>query len=274
MNARRKAPLWMEILLILAALLFLAPIFFLVEMTFKHPRIFYEPLRLPDRLYWDYYKQALGADFFRGLRNTLYVTTGGLSLTILTASMAGYALSRQKGRLFRILFYLFLSGMVIPTVGSLIPLFKLAISLQLVNTHLLLILLYTAGFIPFASFLYGAFTKSIPRELEESAQMDGCGFFRTYWVIIFPLLLPATGTFILTNVYGIWNDFLTPLIFLNSPEKMTLMPTIVQFMFNKQSVNYGPVFAISVMAALPLLLLFAWTQKWMLRGLVIGSVKG
>lgn len=274
MNAHRRAPLWVEGGLVAAALLFLLPIFYLVVMSFKHPSIFFDPLRLPTQLYLDYYKQALGTAFFRGLGNTLIITVCSLGLTIAIASMAGYTIARQRGRFFNLLFLLFMSGMVIPAVGSLIPLFKLAIALKLINTHVLLILLYTSGFIPFASFLYSAFTKSIPRELEESAYMDGCGPFRMYWIIIFPLLLPATGTFILTNVYGIWNDFLTPLIFLNSPEKLTLMPTIVQFMFNKQSVNYGPVFAISILAAMPLLLLFVLTQKHMLKGLTMGSVKG
>ncbi|WP_217593568.1 carbohydrate ABC transporter permease [Cohnella sp. GbtcB17] len=274
MNDSKRASLGMEIALIIAALLFMLPVLYLVAMTFKEPGIFYKPLKLPDQLYLEYYKQALGVEFFRSLWNTLLITIGGLSLTIFVASMAGYALSRRKERGFQIFFYLFMSGMIIPTVGSLIPLFKLATSLHLINTRLLLVFLYTAGFIPFASFLYAAFTKSIPRELEESANIDGCGSVRTFWVIIFPLLLPATGTFILTNAYGIWNDFLTPLIFLNSSEKMTLMPMIVQFIFNKQSTNFGPVFAISVLAMLPLLLFFILTQKHMLKGLVMGSVKG
>ncbi|MFD0716834.1 carbohydrate ABC transporter permease [Paenibacillus sp. GCM10027626] len=274
MNGSKRASVGTEIALIVAACFFLLPVLYLVLMSFKEPRIFYKPLQLPDRLYLDYYRQALGEEFFRSLLNSLLVTAGGLALTIFVASMAGYALSRRKERIFQLCFYLFMSGMVIPTVGSLIPLFKLATFLQLINTRTLLVFLYTAGFIPFASFLYAAFTKSIPRELEESANIDGCGSFRMFWVIIFPLLLPATGTFILTNVYGIWNDFLTPLIFLNSPEKMTLMPMIVQFMFNQQSINFGPVFAISVLAMLPLLLLFVLTQKHMLRGLVMGSVKG
>lgn len=274
MKESKRASLGTEIALLVVALMFLVPIFYLVIMSFKQPRIFYNPLQLPDRLYLDYYKQALDKDFFRSLLNTVLVTIGGLALTVVVAAMSGYALSRRKERLFHFFFYLFMTGMIIPTVGFLIPQFKLATFLHLVNTRTLLVLLYTAGHIPFASFLYSAFTKAIPRELEESAHIDGCGSMRMFWIIIFPLLLPATGTFILTNVYGIWNDFLTPLIFLNSPGKMTLMPMIVQFMFNEQSVNFGPVFAISILAMLPLLLLFVFTQKHMLKGLVVGSVKG
>lgn len=271
---RKRASLPLEIVLIIVGLLFLFPILYLLQMSFKQPAIFYKPLVLPDRLYLDYYSQALNAVFFRSLSNSLIVTIGGLGLTILVASMAGYTLARRNDRLFRYVFMLLMTGMIIPTVGSLIPLFKLINLLHLGNTRTALVLLHTTHFIPFATFLYSAFTKGIPRELEESAGIDGCGPFRMFWTIIFPLLLPATGTFILTNVYGIWNDFVTPLIFLNSPEKMTLMPMIVQFMFNKQSTNYGPVFALCVLAMIPLLVLFILTQRYMLKGLVVGSVKG
>jgi len=271
---RKRASLPTEIVLIIVGLLFLFPILYLLQMSFKHPGIFYKPLALPDRLYLGYYNQALSGSFFRSLANSVIVTSGGLGLTILIASMAGYTLARRNDRLFRIVFMLFMTGMVIPTVGSLIPLFKLVNVFHLGDTRTALVFLYTASHIPFATFLYSAFTKSIPRELEESAGIDGCGPFRMYWKLMFPLLLPATGTFILTNVFGIWNDFVTPLIFLNSPEKMTLMPMIVQFMFNKQSTNFGPVFALCVLAMIPLLVLFIFTQKYMLKGLVIGSVKG
>lgn len=275
MQLQKRPSMILEFIMIIGALAFLFPIFFLLEMSFKEPRDFFKPYAMPHSFYFDYYKKALhDMDFFSGLTNTLLVTAGALALAILVASMAGYVLSRRQEKLFKYMYLLFLSGMVIPTVGSLIPLFTLAVKIHLMNTRILLILIYTAGFIPFASFLYAAFTKAIPRELEESASLDGCGPFRLFWRIIFPLLLPATGTFIITNVYGIWNDFLTPLIFLNDPKKMTLMPQIVQFMFNKQSVNYGPVFAVSVLAVLPLVVLFAFTQKYMLKGLTAGAVKG
>lgn len=275
MQTEKKAPLFMELALIAVSLIFLFPVFFLVEMSFKQPGIFFDPFRLPNSVYLDYYQAAFTKmDFFTGLGNSLIVTICSLGLTVIVGSMAGYVLTRRNERLFRFVLLFFLTGMVIPAVGSIIPLFKMAIQLKLINTRTLLVLLYTAQFVPFASFLYSAFTKSIPKDLEESAQIDGCGMFKLYWTIIFPLLLPATGTFIITHVYGIWNDFLTPLIFINKAEKMTLMPQIVQFMFNQQSINYGPIFAVSVLAVLPLVILFVFTQKYMIKGLVLGSVKG
>lgn len=270
----KRAPLSLEITLIVVGLLFLLPILYALMMSIKEPGLFYKPLSLPHSLYFDYYKQAFHTDLFRGFKNSALVTAGTLGLTILVASLAGYSLSRNGEPVFRFFFLLFMTGMIIPSIGSLIPLFKLVTGMHLANTRTALVLMYTAGMIPFGTFLYAAFTKSIPRELEEASSIDGCGPFRLFFVVIFPLLLPATGTLILTQVYGVWNDFVTPLIFLNTADKMTLMPMIVQFMFNKQSTNYGPVFALCVLAMVPLLLLFLFTQRYMLKGLVIGSVKG
>jgi raffinose/stachyose/melibiose transport system permease protein len=271
----RKATLMTEIIMILVSLFFIFPIAHLVMMTFKSPDIFYKPFALPNKLYLESYATAFrDMNFFSGLFNSIMITTVSICLTIIIASMAGYTITRMKHRFFQFCMFFFLAGMVLPAIGALIPLFKLTISMGLYGSRSLVVLLYTTSFIPFATFLYAAFTKSIPYILEESASIDGCNRWRAFWTIIFPLLLPATGTFVLTNVYGVWNDFFTPLIFLNQPDRMPLMPQIVQFMFNQQSVNFGPVFAVSVLASLPMVVLFLFTQKHMLKGLMIGSVKG
>ncbi|QGQ99501.1 carbohydrate ABC transporter permease [Paenibacillus psychroresistens] len=269
----RSLPL--ELVLILISLLFLYPIYYLFIGSLKEPNDFYDTFSFPTTLYLGSYEKVFDKiNFFNGLWNSTLVTLSSLTLTIIIGSMAGYILARMNERFFRYAFIFILSGMIIPTIGNLIPLFKLAISLHLMNTRIFLVILYTASQLPFATFLYSAFTKSIPRELEESASMDGCGRFRNFWRIIFPLLLPATGTYVITNVYIIWNDFLTPLVFLSQEKKMTLMPLVFQFMANSQSIDYGPVFAASVMTVLPVIVLFLFTQKYMLKGLVVGSVKG
>lgn len=275
MQTKSWRTLPLEVALILVSLLFLYPIYYLVLGSFKEPNDFYNAFSFPNTLYLGSYEKVFDKiNFFNGLWNSTVVTLSSLILTIVISSMAGYILARMNQRFFKFAFIFILSGMIIPSIGNLIPLFKLGISLHLMNTKTYLVILYTASQIPFAAFLYSAFTKSIPRELEESASMDGYGRFRTFWRIIFPLLLPATGTFVITNVYGIWNDFLIPLIFLNQEKNMTLMPLVFQFMANSQSIDYGPVFAASTMTVLPVIILFLFTQKYMLQGLVVGSVKG
>lgn len=270
-----RAGLLTELILIVIALLFLYPIIHLLLSSIKRPEDLYNPLSYPTTFYWGHYVKAFEkVDVWLGLGNTVLICCAALALTIVVSSMAGYMIARQKRRGFQLLFLFLLSGMIIPIQTSMYPIFKLGVDLHLMDTRTFLVLLYTAGTIPFATFLYTGFTRAIPWELEESSTIDGCGSFRTFWSIIFPLLLPATGTVIIINVFSFWNDLFTPLLYLKDPGKMTLMPQIVQFKANNQSIDYGPIFALCSVATLPLMLVFIVLQKQMLKGMIAGSVKG
>jgi len=275
--AKRKdrAGLALEIILLVVAILFLLPIFYLILTSFKAPHLLYQPLALPDSVYWGHYKKALDkVNVLRGLFNTVMISVGSIGLMIIVSSMAGYVIARIRGRFFQFLFYFFISGMVIPLQTGMIPIFKMGVALHLIDTRTFMVLLYTAGAISMATFMYAGFMKSVPREIEEAAAIDGYGRFRTFWLILFPLMLPATGTLIMLNIYGIWNDLFGPLLYLKDPAKLTLMAQVVQFKANSQSIDYGPIFALCVMATMPLIVLFFFTQKYMMKGLVMGAVKG
>jgi len=276
-SAKRKNPtgITLEIILIIAAFLFLYPIFYLILTSFKSPAQINQPLAMPDSLYWGHYEKAIEkVNVLLGLFNTSVISVGSIGLLVIISSMAGYVIARIPRRFFQFLFFFFISGMVIPLQTGMIPIFKMGVALHLIDTRTFMILLYAAGALPMAIFMYSGFTKSIPREIEESAAMDGYGKFRAFWLIIFPLMLPATGTLIMLNIYGIWNDLFGPLLYLKDPSKMTLMSQIVQFKANHQSIDYGPIFALCVMATLPLVVLFIFTQKYMMKGLVAGAIKG
>jgi raffinose/stachyose/melibiose transport system permease protein len=276
-SAKRKnlSSLTLEIMLIIAAFLFLYPIFYLILTSFKSPAQINQPLAMPDSLYWGHYEKAIEkVNVLLGLFNTSVISVGSIGLMVIISSMAGYVIARIPRRFFQFLFFFFISGMVIPLQTGMIPIFKMGVALHLIDTRTFMILLYAAGALPMAIFMYSGFTKSIPREIEESAAMDGYGKFRAFWLIIFPLMLPATGTLIMLNIYGIWNDLFGPLLYLKDPSKMTLMSQIVQFKANHQSIDYGPIFALCVMATLPLIVVFIFTQKYMMKGLVAGAIKG
>lgn len=275
--AKRKDPgsAALEIGMLLTALLFLYPIFYLILTSLKSPDQLYQPLSLPDSLYWGHYEKAIAkVDVPLGFFNTLAISVGSIGLMVVVSSMAGYVIARIPRKFFQFLFYFFISGMVIPLQTGMIPLFKMGVALHLIDTRTFMILLYAAGALPMATFMYAGFTKSVPKEVEESAAIDGYGKYRAFWLIIFPLLLPATGTLIMLNIYGIWNDLFGPLLYLKDPAKMTLMAQVVQFKANNQSIDYGPIFALCVMATLPLIVLFFFTQKYMMKGLVAGAIKG
>ncbi len=264
----------LEVGMVILALLVLYPCYYMFEASVKLPKEFYEPLKFPSRIYWGNFHNVFDkVQVGRALWNTLLICGGTLALLIIVASMAGYTISRNRHKLFQILFVLFLAGMIIPFQTSMIPIYKLAQSLHLMNTRTLLVLLYTAGTIPFATMIYVGFTKGIPRELEEAASIDGYGPLRMYWLIIFPLLLPATGTLIVTTVFGFWNDFIGPLLYLTDKDKMTLITQIFVFKSERSS-DWGGIFALCSLATLPLILLFVVTQKYMIKGLTAGAIKG
>ncbi|OUS72755.1 hypothetical protein B1748_24545 [Paenibacillus sp. MY03] len=264
-----------EVGLFLFACVLLYPIYFLYVGSFKSPAIFYDPFAFPKELYWGSFAIVFEkVKLLDGFFNTIVIMSFSLVSIVVICSMAGYAIARVKNRWFQAIYYLFLSGMIVPLQTTMVTIFKMGVSIQLIDTRTFMVLLYAAGAIPIATFIYVGFMKSIPKEIEESAFIDGCGPMQSFARIVLPLLLPATGTILITNVTAIYNDFMGPLLYLKSESKMTLMPQIVQFYANKQSMDYGPVFALSALAVLPLILLFIFTQKYMIKGLIVGSLKG
>jgi raffinose/stachyose/melibiose transport system permease protein len=272
---RRISDYLIEFFLFLFAVAMLYPIYFLYAGSFKEPGIFYDPFAFPTRLFTDYYKIVFErVDILSGFMNTLLILVISLIGIVVVGSLAGYAIARVNNWFFKFLYFFFLSGMIIPLQATMVTIFKMGVSLNLMDTRIFLILLYMKGSIAMTTFIYTGFMKSIPKEIEESAFIDGAGALQSFFRIVFPLLMPATGTIMILYATLIYNDFFTPLLYLRDPEKLTLMPQIIQFYANKFDMNYGPVFAMSALAVLPLLVVFVFTQKYMIKGLVSGSLKG
>lgn len=274
---RRHSPggIAIEVGLFLFVLVLLYPIYFLYVGSFKEPAIFYDPFSFPKSLYLGSYNMVFEkVKLLSGFLNTVVIMALSLIGIVIVGSMAGYAIARVKNRWFQALYYFFLSGMIVPLQTTMVTIFKLGVTIELIDTRTFMVLIYVAGAIPIATFIYVGFMRSIPKEIEESAFIDGCGPMQSFARIVLPLLLPATGTILITNVTAIYNDFLGPLLYLRSETKQMLMPQIVQFYANKQTMDYGPVFALSALAVLPLLIMFVFTQKYMIKGLIVGSLKG
>jgi raffinose/stachyose/melibiose transport system permease protein len=270
---RKPGFIMLEVILLVLALLYLFPVIYLLGASMKKSAEFYEPLKLPHWYFGNYAKVFEQTHLFQALGNTLYICAVTLAINILVSSMAGYIIGRNNHRYFQLLFYVFLSGMIIPVQTSMVPLFKLQQILHMQSSLTYLCLLYVAGGIPYGTMVYSGFIKSVPRELEESASIDGAGRFRTFWSIIFPLLLPATGTILVTTVFWYWNDFISPLLYLDINQTPTLITLIFKFKVDR-GVDWGPIFSICVLATLPLIVLFLFTQKYLIKGFVAGAVKG
>ncbi len=237
--------------------------------------LFSDPLALPHQVQWSNFidawqKAALGSALF----NTFLLTVCSVAGLVLFGSMAAYPLARRTGPLYKYAYLYFISGVLLPFGLSVVPLYLLMINLNLANTYQGVILLYIAGSLPLVIFLYTGFLKTIPRELEDAARIDGANRFQTFWIVIFPLLTPVTATVIIITSLGIWNDFFTPLIFLQNEENQTLQLAIRTFVGAYGENNWPLIFASLMVASLPMVVAFLFLQKYFVKGLTGGAVRG
>ncbi|OKP90802.1 carbohydrate ABC transporter permease [Paenibacillus sp. P32E] len=266
------------ILLVLLAgsVITLFPIYMGVLNSFKTDgELLNDVLAAPASFQFSNYAAAIDKiNFWRSLGNTAVIAAVGLLGIILFSSMAGYKLSRTPGRLSRFLFSLFILSMLIPFHSTMITLTKITRELHVQGSILGLGLIYIGLGVSFAIFLYHGFVKSIPRDLDEAAVMDGCGDFRLFFVVIFPLLLPITATNAILNLLWMWNDFLLPLLMLTDSNSYTLLLSTNMLFGQYGNNDWSGILASLVMAMLPVIIFYLLLQKYILNGIADGAVKG
>ncbi|PMC38095.1 sugar ABC transporter permease [Bacillus sp. UMB0899] len=204
--------------------------------------------------------------------NTLIVTVLGLAGIVICGSLAGYKLARTSGKLSALIFTLFIASMLVPFHSIMITLSQMAKGLGIQGSLSGLGLIYIGLGVNMAVFLYHGFVKSIPRELEEAAKIDGCNDIQIFIRIIFPLLKPITATILVLNVLWLWNDFLLPLIMLTDVNNYTLMLSI-NMLFGQYVADWPKILAALVLTALPVVVFYAFFQKYILEGIADGAIK-
>lgn len=264
------------IFLSLLALIVLIPIYYLIVTTFKSStEAAVAPMALPSS--WDFggYVEAFKAmQYPRAFKNTFLITFVSVTGLILVSSMCGYVLNRrEKFRITKVVFLLILSGIMFPYQMSILGLYKVIRGLNLMNSLVGVILIDIAINIPFATFLIKSFVSTIPIELEEAAKIDGASVFRTFWTITFPLMKPMIATVAILNTLTIWNDFIGPLYFLQSREKDVILQEVYRNI-GQFSTDWSSLFPMMVLGVLPLVLFYLFMQRYIIGGVMSGSVKG
>ncbi|KRF03638.1 sugar ABC transporter permease [Paenibacillus sp. Soil766] len=211
--------------------------------------------------------------FVRSLSNTIQIAVVGLFGIIGCASLAGYKLSRTKGKLSAFLFGLFILSMLIPFHSVMITLVKISRELHIQGSIYGLGIIYIGLGVSMAIFLYHGFVKSIPRDLDEAAVIDGCGEYKLFFTVIFPLLLPVTATIAILNLLWIWNDFLLPLLILTDSDRYTLLLS-TNMLFGEYSNDWSNILAALLLAMLPVIIFYLFLQKYILNGIAEGAIKG
>lgn len=265
---------WLTALIAVCSLTVLLPLYFTIVTALKGPdQLGGTGFELPTEIRWQNFADAYQlTNFPRALLNTALITVGAVVLTLFTNSLVAYAIARNMHKkFFRALYFYFLAAIFVPFPIIMLPVVKETALLGL-DTPVGLVLLYTVYGLSFNIFIFTAYIKSIPIELEEAARMDGASTWGVFWKIVFPLLAPMNATVgILTCVWA-WNDFLLPLVILSDPSARTL--PLAQFIFQGQfNTNYTVAFASYLMALAPLLVVYLIAQKWVVSGVMRGSTK-
>jgi raffinose/stachyose/melibiose transport system permease protein len=262
-------------ILILLLIYWLFPLFIAILNSFKtNGELLTNVLSLPKELQFEnYFRTFEKMNYARSLMNTVIVASIGVSLMILFSAMAGWRLARTKTKLSTFIFGLFVFSMLVPFSSIMIPLYKTMLMFNINNSLIGLGLVYVGLGVSMAIFLYHGFVKSIPKEIEESALMDGCRPFQIFIYIIFPLLKPVTVTVCITNVLWIWNDFLLPLIALSNNEKYTLLLS-TNTLFGQYSSDWSAILSALILAAIPVIVFYVIFQKSILKGIAEGATKG
>ncbi|KGX91066.1 ABC transporter permease [Pontibacillus halophilus JSM 076056 = DSM 19796] len=273
MNQGRKN--WLVTsLLIVGTVLVLLPLYLTITIALKTPQEMSDPLlSLPDQWRFQNFIDAIQmTDFFGALFNSVTVTLFVVLFTLLSNSLVAYAIARNMHkRFYKFLFYYFVSAMFVPFPIIMLPIVKQTAVWNLDNP-IGLILLYVVYGLAFNVFIYVGYIKSIPKELEEAAIIDGASTWGVFWRVIFPLLTPMNATVGILTCLWAWNDFMLPLVILSDPDYATL--PLVQYIFQSEfSTNYNLAFASYLMALAPMVLVYVFAQKWIISGVMKGSIK-
>lgn len=205
--------------------------------------------------------------------NSLIITVGALAIVVSVASSAGYAIARFPNRFHRTVLNAFLFCMMIPPIINTVPLYTLMRSIGGINTRWAMILVCGANALPFSVFLYSSFIKSISREIEESAIVDGCTWFSAFWRVTFPLMKPVTAAVVIINGLGIWNNYAQAVFFLQKQSVRTI-PLAVSMFFQQYGARWNLMAAAAAIGMSPAILIFLVFQGYFIKGLAAGAVKG
>lgn len=224
-----------------------------------------------DKIAQNYESLLVIMDFWTGMMNSVSISVIGTTVSLLFCSMAGYALAVFSFKGKTAIFTMMIGSMMIPPVLTLIPYYMVISAMGLANTHVAVWLPFTIN--PFGIFLIRQYVvASVPKDLLEAAKLDGASALRTYWSIVVPLLRPGLATLAIVQFVFLWNNFLQPLVVLNSPDKMV----ITQMLRSVQGVPntpWGAVMLGTTVSILPLLAIYMTASKQMIAGLTSGAVK-
>ncbi len=266
----------LQAMLVLFAVVQIYPLIWLAFFSLKdNSEIFSgDVLGPPKQFLWSNYTKALSdGNVLTYFINSVWVTAVTIFLVLLLSSMSAYAITRMKWRFSNATMTLILLGMMVPIHAALLPLFMVLRNLKLLNTHWALIIPYVAFGLPLAVFILASFFKGVPREMEESAVMDGCGIYRTFFFIVLPLVRPALVTVAIFTFLSSWNELMFAVTFINDTIYQTLTVGIMS-MVGTYITQWGIIGAGLMISTIPTIIIYLILNKQVQESMIAGAVKG
>ena len=273
----RSVGIVLTVILAILAVLFLVPVFLVLMNSFKGK--FYisdAPFRLPGAdtfVGWENYAGGIAkTQFLSAIGYSLWITVISVAVIVLFTSMTAWWITRVKGWFSHLLYYLFVFAMIVPFQMVMFPMVKVANMLYLDNPAGI-ILIYLGFGAGMSVFMFCGFVKAIPLSLEEAAMIDGCGPVQIFFRVVWPILRPTAITVAILNAMWIWNDYLLPYLVLGTDYKT--IPIAVQYLQGGYgSIDMGAMMAVLVLAIIPIVVFYLLCQKYIIRGVAAGAVKG
>ncbi|QTL99043.1 ABC transporter permease subunit [Iocasia frigidifontis] len=252
------------------------PLIFLLQNSFKgNLEFFTNPVwSLPASFNLEnYIHVGIGSGFYRYFLNSIFVCLVSVMIIILASSMVAYAIAKLKFKFSNLVFILFVAGMMIPIHSTLIPVYKMTLSLGLYDNLIGLIGPYVAFSLPVSIFILTGFIKEIPCELEEAAVIDGASYYKIFGSVIMPLVKPAISTIAIYNLTMLWNEFAYALVLTSSPEKRILTLGLFEFQ-SAYGMDIPKTLTALLLSVLPLIIMYIFFQEKIIKGMTAGALKG
>lgn len=260
------------------SLIFIFPIFIVVLNSFKSKfNIVGTPFEFPTAEtfvgFKNYIDGILMSDFFSAFFVSLFITVLSVFAIIIFTGMTAWYIVRKKSKFTTVLYYLFVFSMIVPFQMVMYTMTYVS-GLLHINNPLGIIVIYLGFGSGLAVFMFTGFIKAIPIDIEEAAMIDGCNPLQIYFYVVFPILKPTTVTVAILNAMWIWNDYLLPYLILGTQYKTVPVAIQISMQGAYGSVNWGGFMAMLVLAIIPIIIFYAFSQRYIIKGVTAGAVKG
>ena len=265
-------------LLLLLSALFLFPIYLVIINSFKSKfNIVGTPFEFPNEDTFvgieNYINGIQSSGIVGAFFRTLFITVASVLAIVVFTSMTAWYITRVKSKFNKIVYYLFLFSMIVPFQMVMFTMTSVCINLG-INNVIGIIPVYLGFGSGLSVFMFSGFVKSLPKEIEEAAMIDGCSPLKTFFMVVFPILKPTAITVAILNAMWIWNDFLLPYLLLGSTDKTLSVAIQLTMQGAYGSIDWGGFMAMLVLAIIPIIAFYLVCQKYIIKGVIDGAVKG